>query len=177
VQSERQTHPNPRPFVTLLVDACVHGGVTAAGIFWSTAATLTLAALLENAGRRVGLLAWDCSETALGSQTGGYLPHAWTVMLKHYAEPWQVQDVICTTNQAFLRRLMFRLNEASPLGAREGYGNVPSAQWKTRTLQALAAAYGWPCLLIGANPSHDRIDRMESALAWVTKQLTTLEAA
>jgi hypothetical protein len=175
-RTERLSRLSTRPIMTIIVDASFLADRGEQDLFWSAAATMARTQILEQAGRRVALIACEASHQAVGYHINRDLTRITTTILKDYSDPWNIQDVICTTNLAFFRRLCFRLREASPLGVQPGYGYTCPKPTKDRIYRTLADVYGWPELLRGADPNSDGVNSEMRAFLWIAQTLKALGA-
>lgn len=171
ITTRRVLHDDPTALTTVIIPMGYPAGILQTSIFWSMAATLGLAWLLEQSGRRTCLASVKYSQL-LGS-SGVF---ACTTILKHFSEPWSIQEAICTTDRAFLRRLHFRLMDSLQRPPDLSYCYDLSLNETRHYYQTCARDYGWGQVIKGAHPSNDDIDDQASAHAWITNQLTALEA-
>jgi hypothetical protein len=170
-RTQRSPIPGHGGLMTLLLIQSYPSSTSHASIRWSTAASLALAQLCEQSGRRVALVA-----AIQGTRSFQDADACTSFTLKDYAHPWNLQEVVCTMDRAWLRRLWCRWCEMqSPHHqVQSGYGHPVS---QPQSYLDLATIHDWPAPLVGCRPSFDHVDSQATALAWLTRQLTTLEAA
>lgn len=166
-------HDDPTALTTIIVPVSYAGTTPQATIYWNMAATLALAWLLEDSGRRTCLISLEFT-TLSGTHVPAQLSAV--TILKAFEDPWSLQEAVITTDRAFFRRLIFRLRDCLPDPPDLGYGYVPSRDVLQEHIAWCSQEYDWRHVITGAHPQHDSITNRESALVWIQAQLKDLEA-
>ena len=173
VTTKKLLHDDPTALTTILLPVSYAGATPKDTIYWNMAATLALASLLEDSGRRTCLIALEYA-TLTGTRRPAQVS-AVTILKAHEA-PWSLQEAVITTDRAYFRRLLFRLRDALPDPPDLGYGYVPSRGELQKHIAWCAQEYDWRHVITGAHPQHASISSRETALGWMQAQLTSLEA-
>lgn len=100
--TQRQNTHGPAT-ITILVDICANGGMTAEALGWRGAAAVALTDILESAGYRVALWAIDTTERAHTDQTGRMV----ACQLKDYSDPMDRSTLVNSTSAWFFRSVFF----------------------------------------------------------------------
>jgi len=173
VTTRKLLHDDPTALTTIILPVGYAGITPTETIYWNMAATLALAWLLEDSGRRTCLISLEYV-TEMGRQHPA--PYSSVTILKAHDAPWSLQEAVVTTDRAYLRRLIFRLQDVLPDPPDIGYGYVVSRGRLREHIAWCSQEYDWRHVITGAHPQHDHITNRETALAWMRTQLTTLEA-
>jgi hypothetical protein len=164
-------HDDPTATTTILLPIGYPGSTPDEHITWSYAATLAFCALLEDSGRSTTLVAVKCSQLIPSGE-----PYRSVTILRAPGTPWSLQEVVCTIDRAFLRRLEFRLMDCLPYPPNLSYCYDESFRTTREFHAQCAETYGWRHWVSGAHASRDSIRDMASALEWIKDQLTALES-
>jgi len=173
VTTRKLLHDDPTALTTIILPVAYASTTPHTTIYWTMAATLALAWLLEDSGRRTCLVSLEyCVLTGVSPTT----EFSSVTVLKAHEAPWSLQEAIITTDRAYLRRLVFRLQDCLPTPPDLGYGYVPSRGALQEHIAWCSQEYDWRHVITGAHPQHDHIRDRSNALAWIQAQLTSLEA-
>ena len=165
-------HDDPTALTTIILPSSYSGALGEDTIYWSMAATLALAWLLEDSGRRTCLISLEYS-----ALTGVRVPVDLSVVtiLKSHEAPWSLQEAAVLTDRAYFRRLFFRLRDCLPDPPDLGYGVTPGPRAMQRHIAWCAQEYDWRHVITGAHPQNDRISERSTALLWIERQMKSLE--
>jgi len=173
VTTRKLLHDDPTALTTIILPVAYASITSEASIYWNMAATLALAWLLEDSGRRTCLVSLEYHTLSGVSPTTEFSS---VTILKAHEAPWSLQEAIVTTDRAYLRRLIFRLQDCLPEPPDLGYGYVPSRGALQEHIAWCSQEYDWRHVITGAHPQHDDISERSSALRWIERQIKSLEA-
>ncbi len=173
VTTRKILHDDPTALTTIIIPISYAGSTPQETIYWNMAATLALAWLLEDSGRRTCLLTL-VYVTDLGTKQP--VPYSCVTILKAFEAPWSLQEAVITTDRAYFRRLLFRLQDVLPDPPDLSYGFVPSRGELQEHIAWCSQEYDWRHAVTGAHPQHGSITDRETALQWMKRQLKDLEA-
>jgi len=173
VTTRKLLHDDPTALTTIILPVAYASTTSQTTIYWNMAATLALAWLLEDSGRRTCLVSLEYSVLTGVEPTTEYSS---VTILKAHDAPWSLQEAIVTTDRAYLRRLIFRLQDCLPEPPDLSYGYVPSRGALQEHIAWCSQEYDWRHVITGAHPQHDPIRERRSALAWIERQIKSLEA-
>jgi len=171
--TKKLLHDDPTALTTITLPVGYAGLTEHDTIYWNMAATLALAWLLEDSGRRTCLISLEYV-TDMGTEQPA--PYSSVTILKAHDAPWSLQEAVITTDRAYLRRLLFRLQDCLPDPPDIDYGYVTSRGELQEHLAWCSQEYDWRHVITGAHPQHDHITDRETALQWMQRQLKDLEA-
>jgi hypothetical protein len=171
--TKKLLHDDPTALTTSILPVGYASSTPQQTIYWNMAATLALAWLLEDSGRRTCLISLEYGElTAVRPRT----LYSSVTILKPHDATWSLQEAVVTTDRAYLRRLLFRLQDCLPVPPDIGYAWVASRGELHEHIAWCSQEYDWRHVITGAHPQHASITTRANALSWIQAQLTALEA-
>lgn len=173
VTTRKLLHDDPTALTTIILPVGYASTTPQETIYWNMAATLALAWLLEDSGRRTCLISLEYA-TNMGTQHP--VPYSSVTILKAHDAPWSLQEAVVTTDRAYLRRLLFRLQDVLPDPPNIRYGYVSSRGELQEHIAWCSQEYDWRHVVTGAHPQYNHISNRETALQWMERQLKDLEA-
>lgn len=173
VKSVREKTLGNLGVISLIFNASYNSTFTDEQILWQTATVLALGLYIDQQGRQSEI--WGTDVTLKGFVDGAR-DYVTMVRVKASGMPFDLHELSCTVSPAFLRRLLFAVQERQGMVA-SGYGQPPDQKTMEDSVRALMIEHKIPMETAVFSPDgvSKKVDSIGTATGWIIDQLQKIE--